>query len=500
MREGPAITELDWTLTPLEALARWPSVRAAMMLHSGRVHPRWARWSILTSPSVMFRHHHGRSTVTSADEQASSLAEVRLCHDPLADLDALLDATRLGADSETVPAQAAALRKQRCLPFVGGWIGSLSYELGRVIEPAVGRGRWDASADPWPLVELGWCPWALLFDHVESRWRLAGDLPADWQWSSATGRDDSFTCSEVHAATGRAEYLAAVERAIEYIRAGDIYQANIARRFEADVAGSTRGLARAAMERALPWYGACLELAPDRSAISMSPELFLEWDRRSGLMLTRPIKGTRPATSDVAELEGSIKDAAELAMIVDLMRNDLGRVCETGSVRVRQARSIESHPTVHHAAAEVAGRALRGTSVGAALRAIFPGGSITGAPKIRAMQVIDELEAHSRGPMYGAIGCISDNGLVALNMAIRTMWVAGRGEAAAWGRVDRGRIGYSAGCGIVVDSIPEDENLECLGKLEAFVAAIGAGSAAGVLRDMVGVSPQPSSGSAVANR
>jgi para-aminobenzoate synthetase component 1 len=358
------------------------------------------------------------------------------------------------------------------LPFSGGWIGNLSYELGRVIEPAVGPGRWRGEDDPWPLVEWGWCSWALVFDHLAGEWWLAGEMPKDWVWRRVSEGEDSFSCSEVRAVTGREAYLAAVERAIEYIRAGDIYQANIAQRFEADFSGSTRGLARAAMEAAQPWYGAYLELSPDRCAISMSPELFLEWNRRSGAMLTRPMKGTRPAACDAAVLERSIKDAAELAMIVDLMRNDLSRVSEIGSVRVARARAIESHPMVHQAVAEVVGCSRPGTSVADLIRAMFPGGSITGAPKIRAMQIIDELETHSRGPMFGAIGAWDDLGRATLGMAIRTMWIRGGAKPGRIGFLERASVEYASGCGIVVESDPEGENLECFHKLEAFRRAL----------------------------
>jgi anthranilate/para-aminobenzoate synthase component I len=259
-------------------------------------------------------------------------------------------------------------------------------------------------------------------------------------------------------------YLAAVGRTLEDIRAGDIFQANIAQRLSAPITGSIRALAARALARSDAWYGAVLELDDGRAIVSMSPELFLELDGARGAVCTRPIKGTRPSDVDAGELAGSTKDAAELHMIVDLMRNDLGRVCRFGSIEVPSGRTIETHGTVHHGVGEVRGRLRPGTSVGGLLRATFPPGSVTGAPKIRAMQIIDELEPVPRGPYCGAIGFVSDHGDACFSVAIRTMVLTGRtGAPDAPGAFD-GVVDYGVGGGIVADSEPLAEYRESLDK------------------------------------
>jgi anthranilate/para-aminobenzoate synthase component I len=188
----------------------------------------------------------------------------------------------------------------------------------------------------------------------------------------------------------------------------------------------------------------------------MSPELFLDVDRRAGTAVTRPIKGTRAFHEDPAELMASAKEAAELHMIVDLMRNDLGRIAVAGGVRVDASRALESHATVHHCVAEISARLRPGITATEILRATFPPGSVTGAPKVRAMQVIDELEPCARGPYCGAVGLISPE-RIALNVSIRTIAMAREGA-------EGGVLRYGAGCGIVAESEPRNEYEESLHK------------------------------------
>jgi len=274
--------------------------------------------------------------------------------------------------------------------------------------------------------------------------------------------------------------MARVARAVEYIRAGDVYQANIAHVLEWAFEGNVRGLF-AALAAAGPRHGAYVEWDEDgerRVVASASPELFLSFDAATRRLVTRPMKGTRRAGPGAAEALGeSAKDRAELAMIVDLMRNDLGRVCEIGSVRVEQERTLEVHASgeLLQTTATVAGRLAGGRGLEDAVRAMFPCGSVTGAPKIRAMQIIGELEPVARGPYCGSLGLITDSGDAVLSVAIRTALV--RGVAGPdRGSVTRGLLEYSVGAGIVAESDPRSEWLETLDKAGVIEAAIRAGA------------------------
>jgi aminodeoxychorismate synthase component I len=263
----------------------------------------------------------------------------------------------------------------------------------------------------------------------------------------------------------------AVRRTLEYIRAGDIYQANLAHQYTAELHDewhSDEGIARL-WERCVqksPSPFAALIRHPEWNVLSTSPERFFLLEP-NGTVETRPIKGTRPRgvnpRHDFAleeELRASEKDLAELTMIVDLERNDLGRVCDYGSVRVHQHAEVETYSNVHHLVSSVRGTLKSGADVTDVLTAMFPGGSITGAPKIRAMQIIDELEASRRGIYTGAIGYISDHGRADLNIAIRTLVIEGK------------HVHYHVGGGIVADSVPEaewDETIAKGSKLQAIL-------------------------------
>lgn len=368
-------------------------------------------------------------------------------HDPMLDLQRVLEATSSASPSIDE------------LPFCGGWIGTISYELGRWIEPTVAVSAEPRQLPGWPLIELAWCPNALVFDHLRAQWWSVGapavpDGPVrPWCRSALAG---------LRTAVPADQHLHAIARARRYIAAGDIFQANITQPLQGRFAGSTRALFERAMRQSRAWYGAYMEWPGDRAVISMSPELFLQLDANRRL-ITRPIKGTRAAHHDQAELLASAKDAAELHMIVDLMRNDLGRVCEIGSVRVPVPREIESHPSVHHGVATIEGVLRAGISVSDLLRATFPPGSITGAPKIRAMQIIEELEETPRGPYCGAIGLFSDDGQLRLNVAIRTARLSGERRAENWSEL-QGTFSYGVGGGIVADSQPREEYRESMDK------------------------------------
>jgi para-aminobenzoate synthetase component 1 len=314
----------------------------------------------------------------------------------------------------------------------------------------------------------------LLHDGATNQWWRVGEsagLP-QLQGLRARGREVlSWRCAGLTSVQGRGHYEAAVARTVEYTRAGDVFQANIAHQLRTGFEGSARGLFARLLESARPRHGACVELGDGRTVCSMSPELFLDANFATGTVRTRPIKGTRPvARAD--ELRASEKDGAELVMIVDLMRNDLGRVCRFGSVRVDRARVIERHGPIVHGVGSVSGVMREGTSVEALMRAAFPAGSVTGAPKVRAMQIIQELEGFRRGAYCGSVGFVSRCGRSVWNVGIRTATIVGD------------ELVYPVGAGIVEGSDPAMEWEETLHKAEGFAKVLREGEA-GVGRSRV---------------
>ncbi|MEQ9575642.1 MAG: aminodeoxychorismate synthase component I, partial [Rhodospirillales bacterium] len=266
----------------------------------------------------------------------------------------------------------------------------------------------------------------------------------------------------------RAEMEARIARAIDYIHLGDIFQANIAQRFLADLPADTRpyDVYRRLRRISSAPFAAFLNCGKGRAVISASPERFLSLGP-GGVIETRPIKGTRPrgVTTDedralAAALIASEKDRAENLMIVDLLRNDLSRVARLGSVRVSKLFELETFARVHHLVSEVQADIAEGLDAVDLLRATFPGGSITGAPKIRAMEIIHELEPVSRGPYCGAVAWLGFDGAMDSAIAIRTMTYAD------------GVVAAQAGGGIVADSDPADEYEESMTKIKPLLAAL----------------------------
>ncbi|HHN46257.1 MAG TPA: aminodeoxychorismate synthase component I [Planctomycetes bacterium] len=261
-------------------------------------------------------------------------------------------------------------------------------------------------------------------------------------------------------------YLAAVERVIEYIRAGDIFQANLTRQFFVDGAPPPQVVYERLAGSSPAPYSAWIGLDGGKAVLSSSMELFLRVRGRE--VTTRPIKGTMrrgrsPAEDDALrrQLAGSVKDRAELTMIIDLERNDLGRVCRPGSVAVPDIYRLETFPHVHHLVSTVRGELREDAGIGALLKAVLPGGSITGAPKVRAMEIINELEPARRSVYTGVIGWMDASGNAELNVAIRTIMC------------EDGRAWFPAGGGIVADSLPEREHEETLHKARGMAAALG---------------------------
>lgn len=456
---------LDWDFTPAEALQAWPEQHGLAALVTGAPHPQWGVQTVLAEP-----------------------AETHVVPWPAGSASAADGASVAGGASLAGQAVREQLRSilSTHAPADGGmWLALFCYELGALCEPT-SMPQHRPPPDGWPLAVLCWCPAPLTYHHQRGQWsapHAAAALPAHQLLCQLVReRVRGRAAAEPAAVTGleadqpRAAFEQWVRRTVEYVRAGDIFQANIAQRFSARWQGSPRAVARAAFAASAPRFGAYLE-TPTHAAASMSPELFLRVNS-AGNVVTRPIKGTRALHQDPAGLMASSKDAAELHMIVDLMRNDIGRVCAPGTVRVTDARSIESHATVHHCVAEVCGTLRPGADFLDLLWATFPPGSVTGAPKVRAMQVIDELEPVARGPYCGAVGALSADGYT-LNVGIRTISMHRDAPGAS-----AGTLRYSAGCGIVAESDPTDEYEESLHKTAVLlhtVHGLRATSAAGGL-------------------
>jgi para-aminobenzoate synthetase component 1 len=369
-------------------------------------------------------------------------------------------------------AKARPCSANRCaFGLAPGWVGYIGFEMGRFLERLPNSHQEELGL---PLMRLALFDRAIVLDHSARRayavaapaLRTALNLGADdfreWfrQWESVAdaracpGRG-STAAAEVRFESSRGAHVQAVERALRYIGAGDIYQVNLAHRLS--LRGADPLSAYAAIRTSNPAPYAALLRWQDGAIASASPELFLRV--RGDAVLTRPIKGTRPRGQCSAdderrwrELLESEKEAAELAMIIDLHRNDLGRVCAFGSVLVQAPRRLETHPSVFHTVADVTGRLVPGRDALDLLQACFPAGSVTGVPKIRAMQIIDELEPAARGAYTGAIGVLTLDGQMSFNVAIRTLQM--RGERAL----------LHVGGGVVADSDPEAEYEETLAK------------------------------------
>lgn len=410
------------------------------------------------------------------------------------------------------------------IPFLGGALGFLPYESGYAFEPTVfppsdTRPLWsradaalvhDNTTRHWWAVASR----AAALESIESLLRsLTVAAPFDHaphdQPFVYEGQRPSFRAGALRSDTGEAAYTSHVAAIIDHIRAGDVYQVNLAHHLLASFEGCPRALFLALIRESAPPFGALIEVwqGERRAAVlSISPELFLDADlSQSGgaegprRVVTRPIKGTRaidphtplpPGGEDVAQrqergalasadLLRSSKDRAELAMIVDLMRNDLGRVCEFGSVRVEDARALERHAggSLLHTVATVAGRLRPGVALDDLLRATFPPGSVTGAPKIAAMQLIRELESRPRGAYCGAIGFASDHGPTRLSVAIRTATITGIASNPARPCEIEGELDFPVGAGIVADSNPREEWEETLAKADALRRALASADA-----------------------
>ncbi|MFH1498042.1 MAG: aminodeoxychorismate synthase component I [Verrucomicrobiota bacterium] len=449
---APVIQQIDLPDAFADVFARLrPHHRHPVFLDSAAAQPaEIARHSIIAwDPFLTLEARGNEVRLTHADGRAETLTG-----DPL---EILRDLLR----------RHAAPPDER-LPFTGGAIGWFGYELGArlagITRPVCNLIS-DKSA---PDLALGFYDHALVRNHATGQtWQIGKSNPLGYSSSEALPEKSNplgYSWSEPTPDFPREDYLAAVRRIRDYIAAGDVYQVNLTQRFSAPRPADPFALYQRLRAANPAPFAAYLDLA-GMQVLSSSPERFLSLHGRH--VETRPIKGTRARTADAttdatraAELLASAKDRAELLMIIDLERNDLGRVCEFGSVRVDDLHRLETYATVHHLVSTVSGQLRPGLDIIDCLRATFPGGSITGAPKIRAMQIIDELEPCPRGPYTGALGWIGFNGDADLSIAIRTIVCAGD------------RATYHVGAGITWDSDPEAEYQETLDKGRALHAAL----------------------------
>jgi len=360
------------------------------------------------------------------------------------------------------------------LPFTGGAVGLFGYELGRHLERAPRRhargagemavGIYDVVAG-FDLAEGKAWVTAATPDALAKAEQLAAEIEAAPELDPLA----PTPAVEMRPELSREDYLVRVARVIDYIRAGDIFQANFTQRFLADRPADYSAFELYRRLRGLnpAPFASYLKCGEGLTVATASPERFLSLDR-TGRIEARPIKGTRRREKDpaadalaAAELAASVKDRAENLMITDLMRNDIGRVAVRGSVAVPALHAVESYATLHHLVSVVEAQLQPGLGPVDLLRATFPGGSITGAPKVRAMEIIDELEPAPRGAYCGAIGWIGFDGAMDLSITIRSV------------ALTEGSIVAQAGGAIVADSDPEAEHAEMMAKVAPALAAIG---------------------------
>jgi 4-amino-4-deoxychorismate synthase (2-amino-4-deoxychorismate-forming) component I len=358
------------------------------------------------------------------------------------------------------------------LPFRGGWLVFLAYDFAQIIEPKLSLPR-----STLPLAEAIRIPAAIIREHgTGSAWIVAEAAVSDcleWILTDVTSAASVATAKEL-LIDGPIEedepeqYLRAVHRALEYIAAGDIYQANLSRKWRTRL-GSNAGpidlYRRLRQTNPGPFSG--IASLSGRAVVTSSPERLV--CVRDGWVETRPIAGTRPRGSDASsdlelarELRAHPKEQAEHVMLIDLERNDLGRICRAGTVCVDEFMTIESYAHVHHIVSNVRGRLRDNVSPDQVIKAVFPGGTITGCPKVRCMEIIGELEGVARGAYTGSLGYLNRDGSMDLNILIRSLEV-----------VDRD-VTLRAGAGIVADSIPERELEETRAKARGLLKALGA--------------------------
>jgi para-aminobenzoate synthetase component I len=471
----PFIQEIETIDTPESLVKKLSSEPGIILLRTTAFDSPHARYSFVTArPFLTFRSLGSRCETT---HHAFVAAHHVQFGNPWHLLDALMSRYELLDEID--------------LPFpLGGCFGYWGYDLKNFVEPKLSR-RAVNDLD-LPDCCVGFYDSLVVFDHqLGKKWIVSTGLNADGSrsetkmheqlefWRAATGLGELEHVSHLSMAQNnpvvsarsnlsRSDFVSRVERAQAYIRAGDIYQVNLSHRLTADRDVSAWELFEQLAAVSPAPFSAFLNCG-DFQIVSSSPELFLRMSGSHGL--TRPIKGTRPRSNDATrdaqlsyELQTSQKEMAELIMITDLLRNDLGKVCEFGSVRVPQLARLEKFAHVQHLISAVEGKLRPNVTHFGAFASCFPGGSVTGAPKIRAMEIIDELEPISRGPYTGALGYLGFNRESQLSIVIRAA-ICKDGEAH-----------FNVGAGIVADSNPDAEYEETMAKARGFLDALERGN------------------------
>ena len=371
---------------------------------------------------------------------------------------------------ESIFVDVGSSRKHSELPFCGGWFVFLSYEYARIIEPQVDYFDNDASL---PVAFKARIPAAIVVDHndgcayivVEQEYsELQASILEDIDPVPQYGLDN-LAIGEISEDTPDT-YIDSIKIAKQYIRDGDIFQANLSRKWTVNFKQNCDPIdLYYSLSRSNPAQFAALIKFRDQYIISSSPERLISV--RDGVAQSRPIAGTHPRGKTLPEdvelsrlLLAHPKEQAEHVMLIDLVRNDLGRFCQAGSVMVTEKMVLETYEHVHHIVSNIEGRVRKGMSVRDIVHAVFPGGTITGCPKVRCMEIISELEQAPRGPYTGSLGYIGLNGQMDLNILIRTLLY------------DRNTVSFRAGAGIVHDSVPEKELMETRHKARGLLNAI----------------------------
>jgi len=449
---GQATCPLGQGLSPREMFLRMAASRGVAYLASPPGFGRLSRYSILgCDPAATLAWAGDAAAVEGLDLPSDAMGN------PFSALRAFIRAARAEANGPH-----------------GLLLGTMGYDLKRYVERLPETAVAD---DGLPEMHFGYYPVVVVHDNSTGETFLMGDQRCGTaaERLASLVREGAFpkqlsaplrTMAPLRSNFTRDDYLQAVRAARNYIYDGDIFQVNLSQRFETRMVGHPAALFDRLMEVNPAPFAAYLALDGESAVLCSSPERFLRV--ADGVVETRPIKGTRRRCGEARadelaarDLLASAKDNAELAMIVDLERNDLGRVADYGTVKVTEPRVIETYPTVFHLVSTITAKLHRDKDIVDLLRATFPGGSITGAPKVRAMEIIDELEPTRRSVYTGTIGYISLDGRADLNIVIRTLLY------------ERGRVTFQVGGGIVADSSPEAEYEETLDKGRALARSLG---------------------------